>query len=356
MGSERPEDDHRSRRRDDYRDSTNSSRHDKRDLAEDSKRHRRRSRDRSRDRSRSPRRDHRRRSRSPDSKRRRSRSRSRRGRTRERDGDRERRRERDRHRDRGDEDSDRRHRRRNNEDKDGYSDKDRGGERDRDRDRRRNRSSERRSSRRDTQQPDDSKPESNNADNKRSLIKRNGPLPSQVDSFAVSTGEEPEKPKEKPNFGNTGVLAAQSNTVTQADGTTVTLKYHEPPEARKPAPRDQWRLYVFKGDEVIDTIELHTRSCWLVGRDMAIADLPAEHPSISKQHAVIQFRYTEKRNEYGDKIGRVKPYLIDLESANGTKLNGDKVPDSRYLELRDKDMIQFGSSTREYVLMLPPKD
>ncbi|KAK3388539.1 SMAD/FHA domain-containing protein [Sordaria brevicollis] len=362
MGSERAEDDHRSRRRDDYRDDlrdgTSSSRHNKRDPAEDSQRHRRRSRDRSRDRSRSPRRDQRRRSRSPDSKRRRSRSRSPRDRARERDGDRERRRERDRYRDRGGDDSDRRHRRRDDKDKDkdGYSDRDRDRERDRDRDRRRNRSSERHSSRRGTQQPDDSKPDSDMADNKRSLIKRNGPLPSQGDSFAVSTGEEPEKPKEKPNFGNTGVLAAQSNTVTQADGTTVTLKYHEPPEARKPAPRDQWRLYVFKGDEVIDTIELHTRSCWLVGRDMAIADLPAEHPSISKQHAVIQFRYTEKRNEYGDKIGRVKPYLIDLESANGTKLNGDKVPDSRYLELRDKDMIQFGSSTREYVLMLPPKD
>lgn len=364
MGSERPEDDYRSRRRDeprdDARDSASSSRHTKRDSAEDSQRHRRRSRDRSRHRSRSPRRDYRRRSRSPDTKKRRSRSRSPRDREKERGGDRdrdrERRRERDRRGDREDDDSDRRHRRREDRDKDrdGRSDRDR--ERDRDRDRRRDRSSERHSSRRETRQLEDSKPETNNADNKRSLIKRSGPLPSQGDTFAVSTGEEPEKPKEKPNFGNTGVLAAQSNTVTQADGTTVTLKYHEPPEARKPAPRDQWRLYVFKGDEVIDTIELHTRSCWLVGRDLAIADLPAEHPSISKQHAVIQFRYTEKRNEYGDKIGRVKPYLIDLESANGTKLNGDKVPDSRYLELRDKDMIQFGSSTREYVLMLPPKD
>ncbi len=36
-------------------------------------------------------------------------------------------------------------------------------------------------------------------------------------------------------------------------------------------------------------------------------------------------------------------------------LNGDKVPESRYLELRNKDMIQLGSSTREYVLMLAPK-
>ena len=87
-----------------------------------------------------------------------------------------------------------------------------------------------------------------------------------------------------------------------------------------------------------------------------MVDMAAEHPSVSKQHAVIQFRYIEKRNEYGDKIGKVKPYLIDLESANGTLLNSEKVSQSRYLELRDKDMIKFGQSTREYVLVLAPKD
>lgn len=184
------------------------------------------------------------------------------------------------------------------------------------------------------------------------IVRRGGPLPSQADSFAVSKGEEPEKPKEKPNFGNTGHLAAASNSVTQVDGTTVTLKYHEPPEARKPPARDQWKLFVFKGSDVVDTIDLSNRSCWLVGRETAVVDLLAEHPSISKQHAVVQFRYTEKRNEYGDKIGKVKPYLIDLESANGTELNGEKVPDRRYLELRPKDVVKFGSSTREYVVML----
>ncbi|KAF3763782.1 SMAD/FHA domain-containing protein [Cryphonectria parasitica EP155] len=183
-------------------------------------------------------------------------------------------------------------------------------------------------------------------------VRRGGPLPSQADSFAVSNGEEPEKPKEKPNFGNTGVLAAASNSVTQADGTTITLKYHEPPESRKPPPRDQWKLFVFKGKDIVDTIELSTRSCWLVGREPTVVDLLAENPSISKQHAVIQFRYTEKRNEFGDKIGKVKPYLIDLESANHTKLNGEEVPDRRYLELRPKDVVKFGSSEREYVVML----
>ncbi|AEO68088.1 uncharacterized protein THITE_2117449 [Thermothielavioides terrestris NRRL 8126] len=288
---------------------------------------------RSRRRARSREMEYRRRSRTPGSADRRSRSRDR-ERRRERDGERDRdsRRHRSEERDEGrqrrDYDADSRHRRSR-------------------------RSPDRRSSR---ATPRHGENEVVKADNGRSLIKRSGPLPSQSDSFALSKGEELEKPKEKPNFGNTGLLAAASNSITQADGTTITLKYHEPPEARKPPPRDVWKLFVFKGPDIIDTIELGTRSCWLIGRELAVVDLPAEHPSISKQHAVIQFRYTEKRNEFGDKIGRVKPYLIDLESANGTMLNGERVPESRYLELRNKDLIQFGSSTREYVIMLAPKE
>ncbi|KAJ2901823.1 hypothetical protein MKZ38_001361 [Zalerion maritima] len=182
-------------------------------------------------------------------------------------------------------------------------------------------------------------------------LRQRGPLPPQEVSFAVEKGEEPEKPVEKPNFSSTGRLAADSNSVKKSDGTTVALKYHEPAEARKPSSRDQYKLFVFKGADIVDEVPLNARTCWLIGRDKAIADYPAEHPSISKQHAVIQFRYVEKRNEFGDKIGKVKPYLLDLESANGTALNGEEIADSRYYEIKDKDMLQFGDSTREYVLM-----
>lgn len=193
--------------------------------------------------------------------------------------------------------------------------------------------------------------------------KSKGPLPSQAASFhktdpdtALVVADEKEPiVKEQANFAPSGLLAAASNAVVQADGTTIALKYHEPPEARKPPAKDDWKLFVFKGADILETIDLGNRSCWLVGREVAVVDLPAEHPSISKQHAVLQWRNIEKKNEYGDKVGRVRPYLIDLESANGTSLNKKKVPTSRYLELRDKDMLQFGHSTREYVLMLSPK-
>lgn len=157
--------------------------------------------------------------------------------------------------------------------------------------------------------------------------------------------------KQKPNYKPTGLLAKEANTVA---GTTTVLKYHEPPEARKPPSKQQWRMYVFKGKDLIDTIYLYSRSAWLLGRDEKVTDYFIEHPSVSKQHAVIQFRHRTSVDEFGDKTSEVKPYLIDLESVHGTKLNGKDVVASKYVELIDGDVVGFGDSEREYVMMLPP--
>ncbi|CAL5872493.1 uncharacterized protein PFLUO_LOCUS6757 [Penicillium psychrofluorescens] len=188
-------------------------------------------------------------------------------------------------------------------------------------------------------------------------LQRRGPLPSQSDAFTATDGtsDAPPAPEmQKPNFSNTGRLAAESNTVQVQGGQGVVLKYHEPPEARKPPPKEAWRLYVFKGEDLLEMVELGERSCWLVGRERVIVDFPLDHPSCSKQHAALQFRFVENRNEFGDRIGKVKPYLIDLESANGSSVNGEPVPAGRYVEVMDKDVLRFGLSSREYVMMLPP--
>ena len=71
-----------------------------------------------------------------------------------------------------------------------------------------------------------------------------------------------------------------------------------------------------------------------------------EHPSASKQHAVLQFRWSEKRDEWGGKVGGVRLYVIDLESANGTWVNGGRVPERRFVEVRSGDVVTFGESTR----------
>lgn len=162
-----------------------------------------------------------------------------------------------------------------------------------------------------------------------------------------------------PVFERSGLLAKESNSMNG-----VALKYHEPPEAQR--PKSSWRMFVFKDGKEVgtffhanpDMLVLGRQSCYLFGRDRTVADIPIEHPSCSKQHAVIQFRQVTKRNEFGDERRYIqyvsmltRPFLIDLDSANGCTVNNEEVPKSRYYEIRSGDTVQFGASSREYVLL-----
>ena len=75
------------------------------------------------------------------------------------------------------------------------------------------------------------------------------------------------------------------------------------------------------------------------------------------QHAVVQFRAkVDLDAATGVETRRVLPYVMDLESTNGTFLNKEKIAPARYVELREKDVLTFGNSSREYVLIkVPPK-
>uniref|UniRef100_A0A182Y4T6 FHA domain-containing protein n=1 Tax=Anopheles stephensi TaxID=30069 RepID=A0A182Y4T6_ANOST len=150
--------------------------------------------------------------------------------------------------------------------------------------------------------------------------------------------------KEKPNFGLSGKLTAETNTVHG-----VVIAYAEPPGARKPKRR--WRLYPFKGEQALPTLYIHRQSCYLIGRDRKVCDIPVDHPSCSKQHAVLQYRLVPYERVDGTKSQCVRPYIIDLESSNGTFVNNKQIETKRYLELREKDVLKFGFSSREYVLL-----
>eukprot|EP00981_Chlorochromonas_danica_P008272 scaffold2079_cov173-Ochromonas_danica.AAC.15 len=42
---------------------------------------------------------------------------------------------------------------------------------------------------------------------------------------------------------------------------------------------------------------------------------------------------------------------MDLQSSHGTKINGKQLETARYYELRPGDLIEFATSTRQYVLL-----
>lgn len=87
--------------------------------------------------------------------------------------------------------------------------------------------------------------------------------------------------------------------------------------------------------------DLGSRSSYILGRELGrslneqekevvVADIGIPEETCSKQHCAIQFR------EIG---GKLLVYVIDLESSNGTSLNGLKLPSARYVQLRSGDLI-----------------
>mmetsp|Transcript_115401 Transcript_115401/g.320863 ORF Transcript_115401/g.320863 Transcript_115401/m.320863 type:complete len:185 (+) Transcript_115401:477-1031(+) len=149
-------------------------------------------------------------------------------------------------------------------------------------------------------------------------------------------GEE-QGPKEEPNFEASGLLGLEDNAKNG-----VPLKFTTPAEARM--PNIKWRIYVFaKQQEKPKIIHIHRLMGVLFGKDRRVVDIPTDHPTCSKQHAVLHHRLAAS--------GHVKPYIMDLESVNGTFLNGERIQAARYTELREGDVLKFGMSSREFVLL-----
>lgn len=118
-----------------------------------------------------------------------------------------------------------------------------------------------------------------------------------------------------------------------------TSKYGPPPDSCDP---DQtWSLLIFKGKDLLERLVLR-QDHYTFGRESEGVDVVTAHESCSKLHAVIQFL------RKGDKA---IPYVLDMESSNGTTLNDTALQPRRYYEMRSGDVIKFGASTRDYVIM-----
>lgn len=211
------------------------------------------------------------------------------------------------------------------------------------------------------------------------------PQPSGKEGTNVAATTATKEPVEKANFGLSGALAKDESTGRLYNG--VLLKFSEPIEARIPLTR--WRLYVFrrcqsdsalnqssdtqpqqqqqqvndkeeinKNGHLLEVLHIHRQSAYLIGRDERIADILVQHSSLSKQHCVIQYRAlpsssTSIPNHNNNTTKKIscKPYIMDLQSTNGTFINNVQIDDSRYYELRRGDVITLGHSSREYVLL-----
>eukprot|EP00250_Pteridium_aquilinum_P016010 c22889_g1_i1 orf=772-2049(-) len=111
----------------------------------------------------------------------------------------------------------------------------------------------------------------------------------------------------------------------------------QPPDwAVEPRPGLHW-LDVVKDGEVVDKINLEKRRN-IFGRQAIMCDFVLDHPSVSRQHAVV----VQHKN------GSV--YVIDLGSVHGTFVANERLSKDSPVELEVGQSLKFAASTRSYVL------
>ncbi|XP_063246916.1 kanadaptin [Prinia subflava] len=129
-------------------------------------------------------------------------------------------------------------------------------------------------------------------------------------------------------------------------------RYEEPPWGSRPPAGSGYGLEVLKGGVVLGSVRLEDSSWFLVGRLPGCA-LSLEHPSVSRHHAVLQYRGAGGSPDDPDAAGF---YVYDLGSTHGTFLNKARVPPRTYCRVRVGHGLRFGGSSRLFLLQGPKED
>ena len=177
-----------------------------------------------------------------------------------------------------------------------------------------------------------------------------------------------------PIFESSGILEAESN-----NNKGEPLKHTAPANAVSPEqywdkiklpiakrPMIKGILYKKGVKEPLKEFNLELKDHYIIGRqlrtkknskpdgesetdnpeheEIILSDIGIPDPGCSKEHCVIQFR---------EKDRKLVPYIMDLNSSNGTTLNGILIPKARYVELRNEDVILFSEydSDSDYELL-----
>lgn len=125
------------------------------------------------------------------------------------------------------------------------------------------------------------------------------------------------------------------------------LPYTEPEWAGVPGVPYTFEL--LKNGAILDTVPLSQQSYFVVGR-LPVCAISLEHPSISRYHAVVQYRsQAGETGAIGEELGF---YIYDLGSTHGTFVNKNKIPPKTYIRLHVGHVVKFGGSTRLFILQV----
>jgi pSer/pThr/pTyr-binding forkhead associated (FHA) protein len=173
------------------------------------------------------------------------------------------------------------------------------------------------------------------------------PNPPSSDSSETLTDTPQESQQALPPDNSTEDTIVESAAKKQAQHPIASVPYTIPQWSQ--APCHQFSLEVLKDGSIIDQFDVYEKGAYMFGR-VDLCDFVLDHQTISRFHAVLQFR------------GNGDAYIYDLSSTHGTSVNKNQVKKQVYVELHVGDVIRFGQSSRLYIfqgpaeLMLPEKE
>lgn len=178
----------------------------------------------------------------------------------------------------------------------------------------------------------------------------NNPLPPSelpASKEAVEPAHPPDDAEDKSDKAISESSIEENVSQEMPDARNVPVPYLEPKWGGEPT--EEYKLEVLKSGMILEKIDLTERSFFVIGR-LPSCNISLAHPTISRHHAIIQYRAT------GDEKNSTGFYLYDLESTHGTFWNGHRVKSRTYIRLHGGHMIKFGCSQRKYILQAPPDD
>ncbi|KAM4770830.1 kanadaptin [Rhinophrynus dorsalis] len=175
--------------------------------------------------------------------------------------------------------------------------------------------------------------------------------------------EKAAEPRSKPSPTSSNPSSSLFNRATSRE-TTTNVSTGLPSDAYRASPAIPYRepswsglptsvycLEMLKGGSIICTKSLNNTSWTVFGR-LPECHVSLEHPSVSRYHAVLQYRQipgSEPDEEPGF-------YIYDLGSTHGTYLNKQKIQPKTYCRFRVGHVLKFGGSTRLFILQGPEDD
>nr|CAG8520207.1 6723_t:CDS:10 [Entrophospora candida] len=128
----------------------------------------------------------------------------------------------------------------------------------------------------------------------------------------------------KQNSNNDDNDKLENSNITTTSTSTTTIIYWSG------LPKDDYSFEVIKNGISLEIIDFPKSKEFLAIGRLPTCDIPMEHLSISRYHAVLQF------NNKGELL------IYDLESAHGTILNKRLLPSKSYTKLCVGDQLKFG--------------